>query len=65
MLTPASCTPWSKFAALFEVDFFLNTAHPRRIAQRITQGGRPHSKTWRRYVDGKVLEFYLVTCLPL
>lgn len=26
LLTPASCTPWSKFATLSEVDFFLNTA---------------------------------------
>lgn len=61
MLTAASCTPWSKFAALSEADFYLNTARPRRAAQRMVWGGRLHSKTWRRCVGGRVLEFFLVT----
>lgn len=45
MLTQVSCTPWSKFATLSEVDFFLNTVCPKRTAQRMVQGGRLHSKT--------------------
>lgn len=53
MLTPASCTPWSKFAALSEADFYLNTARPRRAAQRMVWGGRLHSKTWSRCVGGR------------
>lgn len=60
-LTPASCTPRSKFATLSEADFYLNTARPRRAAQRMVWGGRLHSKTWRRCVGGRVLELFLVT----